>query len=151
MRQALILFLLTAAGQAQAPALIPVDGGCAKYAASHVLVRTDVWDRVDASDRKLELCEPALTAAQADLKKLSAHDDELKRAVDELQAQKRVLTDHVARLEGVIAQQKALCGIAPRVSAVAEDVWEWVDAPLSFAAGAGMCVGIAFALNEVSR
>lgn len=150
MRQALILFLLTAS-QAQAPALIPVDGGCAKYAASHVLVRTDVWDRVDASDRKLELCEPALTAAQADLKKLSAHDDEMKRAVDELQAQKRVLTDHVTRLESVIAQQQTLCGIAPRVSNVAAEAWEWADAPLAFGAGAGMCVGIAFALNEVTR
>lgn len=150
MKVAALALLMTLAADAP-PALVKVDATCRNYADTHVLVRNDVWDRVDKSDRKLELCEPALQTAQADLKKLSDHADEMRRAVDELQRQKRVLEDHVTKLESVIAQQQAVCAIQPRISDVAGDVWEWADAPLAFGAGAGMCVGIAFALHQVTQ
>ena len=71
---------------------------------------------------------------------------------EELQAQKRVLLDHVTRLESVIEQQKLICELSkPNAADMAAEAWEWADAPLAFGAGAAMCVGIAFSLNEVSR
>jgi peptidoglycan hydrolase CwlO-like protein len=139
MRLAAALSLLIA----QQPAAVAVDARtCGQYAGEYTLVRNDVLAGLNDADKNLPAAEAALAKAQSDLR-------ELKAAADDLQRQKAVLLDHVARLESVMASQQRAC--EPTVADQVAAAWEWADAPLAFAAGAGMCVGIAFALNEVSR
>lgn len=139
MRLALILTLLAG----QQPAAVAVDPKtCGQYAGEYTLVRQDVLAALNDADKNLPAAEAALASAQRDLR-------EMKAAAEELQGQKRVLLDHVARLESVLKQQQQVC--EPGVAEVIERAWEWGDAPLAFAAGAGMCVGLAWGLNEVTR
>lgn len=134
------------AAQDHGPAAMAVDPKtCGQRAGEYMLVRNDVLAGLNDSDKNLQRAELALAHAQADLRVMKA-------AADELQSQKTVLLDHVKRLESVIEQQKAICELTkPGVGDVAAEVWEWADAPLSFAAGAGVCVGLAWSLNEVTR
>jgi hypothetical protein len=140
----MLLMLLVA--QVPGPAAIAVDQKtCGQHAADYTLVRNDILAVLNDADKNLPSTEAALARAQLDLRAL-------KVAADELQGQKTVLLDHVKRLESVIEQQKAICELTkPGVGDVAAEVWEWADAPLAFAAGASMCVGLAWGLNEVTR
>lgn len=123
----------------QQPAALAVDARtCGQYAGEYTLVRNDVLAALNDADKNLPRAEDSLRKAQEDLRSLKA-------AADELAAQKRVLLDHVARLESVIKHQQ------PSVGDQVEEAWEWADAPLALVAGAGMCVGLAWGLNEVSR
>ena len=134
---------LLASQPASSPAALAVEPKtCGAYAGSHVLVRQDVLVGLNDAEKNLPAAEAALAQAQVDLR-------ELKAAAEDLQRQKTVLLDHVTRLESVIKSQQQAC--EPTVADQVAAGWEWGDAPLAFAAGAGMCVGIAFALNEVSR
>jgi peptidoglycan hydrolase CwlO-like protein len=134
---------LLASQPASSPAALAVEPKtCGAYAGSHVLVRQDVLVGLNDAEKNLPAAEAALAQAQVDLR-------DLKAAAEDLQRQKTVLLDHVSRLESVIKSQQQAC--EPTVADQVAAGWEWADAPLAFAAGAGMCVGIAFALNEVSR
>jgi hypothetical protein len=143
---AVAVLTLLASQPASSPAALAVDAKtCGQYAGSHVLVRQDVLAGLNDAEKNLPVAEASLASAQADLRTL-------KSAAEELQAQKRVLLDHVTRLESVIEQQKLICELSkPNAADMAAEAWEWADAPLAFGAGAAMCVGIAFSLNEVSR
>ena len=135
------------------PAALPVGADCARHVATHTLIRNDVLARLDAADQNLPKAEAALAQAQADLRALKA-------AADQLQAQKALLEQHVGLLEQALKLQVDVCasGAALTPSKVADATvqaagaaWEAIDAPLGFAAGAGMCVGIAWGLNQVAR
>lgn len=115
---------------------------CGQHVADYTLVRDDVLATLNAADKNLPMAEESLRKAQEDLRSLKA-------AAEELQRQKTVLVDHVSRLETIIEQQRRAC--EPSVAGQFEAAWEWADAPLAFAAGAGMCVGLAWGLNEVTR
>jgi uncharacterized protein involved in exopolysaccharide biosynthesis len=138
--------------QAPGPAASPVGADCAAQAATHVLVRKDVFVRLDAAEQNLTKAEAALKQAQADLVALKA-------AADELQRQKGALLEHQARLVEHADQMReayaACAGTGTSVVHAATDAlgatWEAVDAPLGFAAGAGMCVGIAWGLTQATR
>lgn len=144
MRLTLLLTVLMATPAG--PAALSVDARtCGQYVDGYTLVRQDVLASLNDADKNLPAAEAALAGAQADLRTLKA-------AADELQAQKRVLLDHVTRLESVIEQQRLACELGkPGVGDQVAEAWEWADAPLAFAAGASMCVGLAWGLNEVSR
>jgi hypothetical protein len=127
------------------PAAVAVDERtCGQYAGEYTLVRSDVLAKLNDADKNLPAAEAALARAQEDLRALKA-------AADELARQKTVLVDHVQRLDAVIRQQQQVCGVGQRTPDVVSLVWEEVDAPLSFVAGAGMCIGLAWGLNEVTR
>jgi len=139
---AAILVAFPSTAQAPAPAALDVDATCVNYAATHTLVRNDVLAKMDAAEVNLPKCEDALRQAQADLQAMKA-------AAEELQRQKDLLQEHVKLLEQVIQAQPA-----PREPTVADTVgavWEWVDAPVAFAAGTGMCIGVAWGLNAATR
>lgn len=141
-RKSLIFFLL-ASRPAIGPASMAIDPDtCGQYVEDYTLVRDDVLAALNASDKNLPAAEAGLVQAQKDLR-------DLKAAADELQRQKTVLLDHVTRLESIIDQQRRAC--EPTVADQVAAVWEWSDAPLAFAAGAGMCVGLAWGLNEAAR
>jgi hypothetical protein len=135
-----------------APAAAPIGADCATYAATHVLVRKDVFVRMDAAEQNLAKAEAALRQAQADLQAM-------KGAAEELQKQKALLVEHDGQMresyERLQTAYNQCAGTGTSVVHAAGDAlgaaWEAVDAPLGFAAGAGMCVGIAWGLNQVSR
>lgn len=136
---------LVAASPAQTPAALAVDASCPSYAATHTLVRNDVLAVMDACEQNLPKAEATLKQAEADLQALKA-------AFDTLQAQKRLLTDHVDRLEATLKWQRDVCSGTPHdVENAIEDAWEWADAPLAFTAGAGMCIGVAWGLRQAQR
>jgi hypothetical protein len=132
--------------QEPVPAALPVGADCARHVATHTLIRNDVLARLDAADQNLPKAEAALAQAQADLRALKA-------AADQLQAQKALLEQHVGLLEQALKLQGDVCAPSPArvVTDAAGAAWEAIDAPLGFAAGAGMCVGIAWGLNQVAR
>lgn len=128
---------------ASQPAAVPVDARtCGSYAGEYTLVRNDVLVGLNDAEKSLPRAEDSLRQAQEDLRSLRA-------AALELQSQKAVLQDHVTRLESVIEQQRQVC--EPRAGDVIAQAWEWGDAPLAFVAGAGMCVGLAWGLNQVTK
>jgi septal ring factor EnvC (AmiA/AmiB activator) len=140
------------------PALVTVDKSCARYADTHVLVRTDVWDRVDASDRKLGICEPSLEQAQEDIRALRVSIEEHARALETLRSQKRVLDSHVSALEALIQRHvdyiKQLEASKPGTSDWGQsliEAWEWVDAPVALVAGVGMCLGAVMVVDQLRR
>jgi hypothetical protein len=128
------------------PAALPVGADCARHVATHTLIRNDVLARLDAADQNLPKAEAALAQAQADLRALKA-------AADQLQAQKALLEQHIGLVEQALKLQGDVCAPSPArvVTDAAGAAWEAIDAPLGFAAGAGMCVGIAWGLNQVAR
>ena len=143
--------------QEPVPAAMPVGADCARHVATHTLIRNDVLARLDAADQNLPKAEAALAQAQADLRALKA-------AADQLQAQKALLEQHVGLLEQALKLQVDVCAsvcasgaaltpgkVADATMQAAGAAWEAIDAPLGFAAGAGMCVGIAWGLNQVAR
>lgn len=136
-----VVFAALLALPAQAPAALAVDATCVNYATTHTLVRNDVLAKLDAADVNLPKCEEALTQAQKDLQAL-------KEAADELQRQKALLQQHVKLLEKVIQAQPAPQTTPDAVAAAIEGAWEWADAPLAFAAGTGMCIGVAWGLRQ---
>ena len=154
MRAAVTLTVALAVLPAQAPgpAASPIGPDCAAQAATHVLVRKDVFVRLDAAEQNLTKAEAALKQAQADLVALKA-------AADELQRQKGALLEHQARLvehaEQMRAAYAACAGTGTSIVHATGDAlgaaWEAVDAPLGFAAGAGMCVGIAWGLTQATK
>lgn len=159
MRAALALVLAALPAQAPSPAAAPVGPDCATYAATHVLVRKDVFVRLDAAEQNLAKAEAALKQAQADLQAMKA-------AADELQRQKALLVEHSEQMAAHDAQMREAyerlqtaynqcAGTGTSVIHAAGDAlgaaWEAVDAPLGFAAGAGMCVGIAWGLTQATR
>lgn len=135
------------------PAALPVGADCVRHVATHTLIRNDVLARLDAADQNLPKAEAALAQAQADLRVLKA-------AADQLQAQKALLEQHVGLMEQALKLQGDVCAsgaaltpgkVADATVQAAGAAWEAIDAPLGFAAGAGMCVGIAWGLNQVAR
>lgn len=142
---ALALALVALPAQAPAgPSAERVGPDCAERASTHVLVRKDVLVRLDAAEQNLAKAEEALKQAQVDLQAMKA-------AADELQRQKGLLQEHIVLLEGLLKARPAP-GLTPdAVSKLAGDAWEAVDAPLAFAAGAGMCIGVAWGLTEATR
>ena len=66
------------------PAASAVGTDCAAYAATHVLVRKDVFVRLDAAEQNLAKAEAALRQAQTDLQAMKAAADELQRCVEDL-------------------------------------------------------------------
>lgn len=139
-----IPFVVLLAVPAAPPAALGVDGTCASYAATHTLVRNDVLAKLAAADVNLPKCEASLQQAQTDLQAL-------KEAADELQRQKALLQEHVKLLEKVIQAQPTPQTTPDAVAAAIEGAWEWADAPLAFVAGTGMCVGVAWGLNQATR
>jgi hypothetical protein len=147
---ALFAFVLAALpAQAPSPAAAPVGTDCATYAATHVLVRKDVFVRMDAAEQNLAKAEAALKQAQADLQAM-------KGAAEELQRQKALLQEHVGLLDGSLrscidSRHEDAGEVVDAVQHAAGTAWEAVDAPLGFAAGAGMCVGIAWGLTQATK
>lgn len=147
------LILVTAAlfSGAASDAALEVKDDCFQYADTHSLVRNDVLERMDAAEQNLPLAEAALKKAQVDLQAMTA-------AAEELQRQKALLQQHITTLESVLKTQQALCTNSPTagdipdvISKMAYDAWETVDMPVGFAAGAGMCIGLAWGLNQVQQ
>lgn len=128
------------ASTAQAPAL-RVGADCRSYADTHVLVRNDVLANMDAAERNLALAEAALQRAEVDIQALH-------KAVDELQGQKKTLGEHITKLEGSIKELCA-CPAEKTFSDTLAETWETVDAPVGWAVGVGMCVGVAWGLRSV--
>jgi hypothetical protein len=132
-------------------AALEVDKDCFNYANTHSLVRDDVLEGLYAAETNLPGAEASLKQAQADIRALKA-------AADELQNQKALLQQHIVTLEGVLKAQQAICSAGPPAAAIpdvvgkmASDAWEAVDMPLGFAAGAGMCIGVAWGLHQVTQ
>lgn len=151
MRAAVTLFVALAVlpAQAPSPAAEKVGPDCAERAATHVLVRKDVFVRMDAAEQNLAKAEAALKQAQVDLQAMKA-------AAEELQRQKALLQEHVGLLDGSLrscidSRHEGAGEVVDAVQRAAGAAWEAVDAPLGFAAGAGMCVGIAWGLTQATR
>ena len=154
MRAAVTLFVALAVlpAQAPSPAAAPVGADCAERAATHVLVRKDVFVRMDAAEQNLAKAEAALKQAQVDLQAMKA-------AAEELQKQKALLVAHDGQMREAYERMQTAynqcAGTGTSVVHAAGDAlgaaWEAVDAPLGFAAGAGMCVGIAWGLTQATR
>lgn len=144
MKHLAVALSLIAATPAAPPAALAVDASCPSYAATHTLVRNDVLAEMDACEQNLPKAEAALRKAEADLKAL--HD-----AFDALQAQKKLLVDHVDRLEATLKWQRDVCAGPHDVENAVEAAWEWADAPLAFGAGAGACIGIAWGLRQAQQ
>jgi Skp family chaperone for outer membrane proteins len=150
-RAAVTLFVALAVlpAQAPSPAAEKVGPDCAERAATHVLVRKDVFVRMDAAEQNLAKAEAALKQAQVDLQAMKA-------AAEELQRQKALLQEHVGLLDGSLrscidSRHEGAGEVVDAVQRAAGAAWEAVDAPLGFAAGAGMCVGIAWGLTQATR
>ena len=139
MRPFIIILALTA--QTAGPPTKPLDQ-------DYTAVRQDVLAQLNLSDLNLPVCEKSLVMAQGELERAQINIDDLKKAADELQTQKRVLEDHVLKLESLLAHHET------RDTAAATMVrgWEQVDAPLACAAcwamGTGQCVGLAWIFNQ---
>lgn len=149
--RALILLATLLLPQQGSDAGLEVDKDCFTYAATHSLVRNDVLERLYAAEQNLPKAEAVLEKAQVDLIALKA-------AADELQSQKTLLQQHIVVLESVLKAQQALCSAGPApaqipdvIGKMAADAWETVDMPLGFVAGAGMCIGVAWGLNQVQQ
>lgn len=148
----LVVALAVLPAQAPGPAASPIGPDCAAQAATHVLVRKDVFVRLDAAEQNLTKAEAALKQAQADLVALKA-------AADELQRQKSLLVEDNERVrrsfDSCAASYAACAGTGTSIVHATGDAlgaaWEAVDAPLGFAAGAGMCVGIAWGLTQATK
>jgi len=153
-RAAVTLFVALAIlpAQAPSPAAEKVGPDCASHAATHVLVRKDVFVRLDAAEQNLVKAEAALKQAQTDLQAMKA-------AAEELQKQKALLVEHDGQMREAYERMQTAynqcAGTGTSVVHAAGDAlgaaWEAVDAPLGFAAGAGMCVGIAWGLTQATR
>lgn len=137
-----LLLVATLATTTNGPPALKVDQQCSLYASDYTLVRNDILARLNASDQNIEVAEKALATAEIDIAKAQA-------AVDALQVQKKALLEHIDALNKVISAQRETTPAS--VGAVIEDTIEWVDAPVSFVAGAGTCVGIAWGLSQVQR
>jgi multidrug efflux pump subunit AcrA (membrane-fusion protein) len=121
--------------------------------ADYVAVRNDVWDRVDAADRKLEICEPALKAAQGDLRKMEKVVEEYKAVIAEYRKQKADLVKQARdtltlaqRQRDYIEQLETSCQMS--FGDKVADVWENVDGVVTFAGGYGLCLATVWALNQ---
>lgn len=146
---ALVVALAVLPAQTPSPAAAPVGSDCATYAATHVLVRKDVFVRLDAAEQNLVKAEAALRQAQTDLQAMKA-------AAEELQRQKALLQEHVGLLDGSLrscidSRHEGAGEVVDAVQRAAGAAWEAVDAPLGFAAGAGMCMGVAWGLSQATR
>jgi hypothetical protein len=109
MRALVLISALTSISLAGAP-LMPAPE---PYADEYVLVRKDVWDKVDGSDRKLEACERELASADADIKSqdralksykmatniLKEQKVELKKFGDDMAATARMQREYIVALE----------------------------------------------------
>lgn len=144
MKYLLLLPLFALAGD---PPLKPLDD---KY----VAVRKDVWDRVDAADRKLEQCERELASADNDIKAMDRVIKSYKMATDVLKQQKAELKkfgdDQLAIAKSqrdYIMQLESYADTDPSVAEQAANVWEWADGPVSFAGGFGLCLATVYALQ----
>jgi hypothetical protein len=157
--RAAFVFVLAALPAQAPPASERITADCVERATTHVLVRKDVFVRLDAAEQNLQKAEALLKQAQADLIALKA-------AADELQRQKTALLEHQARLVEHQASVQAYttklqdayaacAGTGTSIVHATSDAlgaaWEAVDAPLGFAAGAGMCVGIAWGLTQATK
>lgn len=127
--------VLAAPGTATSPgpAALALGPDCLDYAERYTLVRNDVLAKLDAADQNLPKAEAALKQAQEDIQAL-------KSAVDTLADQKTLLQGHISVLEELMKKQ-------PAKPFDLEAAWEFVDGPISFAAGAGMCMGIVWGLR----
>jgi Skp family chaperone for outer membrane proteins len=140
-----LLSLLALSGD---PAVKPLDD---KY----IAVRKDVWDRVDAADRKLEACEKELQSADGDIKAmdraiksyvmatkiLKEQKAELKKFGDDMAATARMQREYINSLE------EHSYGKDQSFAEQAANVWEWSDGPISFAGGFGLCLATVYALQ----
>jgi len=131
MRNALagIVFIVSAAGEPVLPAPEP-------YADDYVLVRKDVWDRVDGDSQKLDECKPALQRAELDISSLQANIAVWKSTAKELFEQRnhvKVLADKA--LDIANKQNEYI----DHLENSAGTLWEDVDGPVMFTAGLGMC------------
>jgi hypothetical protein len=134
-------------------ALPPLQPAPAPYADDYVLVRKDVWDRVDAADRKLEVCEPALKTAETDLGKMDAVVVEYKAVVVEYRRQKADLAKQAQDLLTLAQRQRDYIGQLENSCQMSfgdkvASVWENVDGALTFAGGYGLCLASVWALNQ---
>jgi hypothetical protein len=143
-RLALALALVSFPAQSPSPPALAVGADCVARAGDYTLVRNDVLAKMDAAEENLAKAEAALAKAQTDLQALDA-------AFNKLQGQKTLLVEHIDLLERALKDQREACLAGQNASDVAAEAWEWVDAPLSFAAGAGACVGIAWGLTQATR
>lgn len=120
---------------------------------NYLLVRKDVWDRVDASDRKLEICEPALKTAQADIQKMDAVVVEYKAVIAEYRKQKQDLVKQAQDLLTLAQRQRDYIeqlehSCQPTFGDKVASVWENVDGTVTFASGYGLCLATVWALNQ---
>jgi hypothetical protein len=124
-------------------ALLAVAAAAPSYEVDedYIAVRKDVLAVMDAAEQNLARCEPALQAAQDDLRALKTEADGLRAAARELQSQKALLEAHVTALETVLQREPGFA-----------EGWERVDGPLGLAAGWGLgtaqCVGLAWVFNQ---
>lgn len=131
----------------------PVMPAPAPYADEYVLVRKDVWDRVDAADRKLEKCERQLASADSDIKAMDRVIKSYAMATEVLKSQKAELKKFgedqlaIAKSQREYIQQLENYSSEPTVAEQAANVWEWADGPISFAGGYGLCLATVYALG----
>ena len=111
------------------------------HADEYVLVRKDVWDRVDGSDRKLEACERELASADADIKAqdralksykmatniLKEQKVELKKFGDDMAATARMQREYIVALEDYSNDKPT-----PTFAEQAANVWEWSMSDVSW-------------------
>lgn len=110
----------------------------------YVAVRKDVFQKLEAADANLPVCEQALARAQEQLQAAQLNINDIKAAGDELQRQKKVLDAHVQNLESIIT------GYTDENAFVAG--WEEVDGVLGiglgYVIGTGQCIGLAWVFNQ---
>lgn len=136
----------------ESPAALPVAKDCFEHRETHTLVRMDVLATLNASDKNLALCEPALDQAQTDLTRAKADLLSLQKAaieqravIAEYKAQKRVLEAHITKLEGIVCPE-------PTLGDQLAQGWENVDGVVGigagYALGTSMCIGLAYVFNQ---
>ena len=149
MRTLVIISALTSIALAGSP-LLPAPE---PYADEYVLVRKDVWDKVDGDSQKLELCAKDLAGAEDSIKSqdralksyvmatdmLKDQKAELKKFGDDMLATAKMQREYIAKLESYTSEQS--------FADQAANVWEWADGPISFAGGFGLCLATVYALQ----
>jgi DNA-binding transcriptional MerR regulator len=148
------LLALLATANAPGDAVVPIEKGMnmVKYQADYKLVRKDVIRSLDADSRNLKACEESLekaqetlTSAKNDIQALQAAAQEQRAMIAELKAQKRVLENHITKLEKITCPE-------PTVGDQITETWENVDGMAGlvggYAAGTGMCVALAWVFNQ---
>lgn len=151
--------LLVAADAPVKSVMKATQKNCAAHQETHALVKKTTLADLNKSHDLLPPCEAMLESSQetlkqakADIRKLQAANEKLRGQVAELNAQKKALNTHIEKMNVYIDKVQATQCPEQTVADQAAEAWDHVDGTagiiVGFAAGTGMCIGMAYVFNQ---